>query len=274
MPTSTLIILAVFFVIVLVLTVAYVLLRQREQQLVKQLTDAQAKMSDTGFLEQRLRDIEQRALQKEQEMLAQAQTEATKVLSDAQGEANEVAVTAQHGAEQVASQAQAQAAAFIADAQTQSKQLVDQAAAQLTGFQQQLQQDQQQKLDPAYETAAKGLTDIPQLVSGKTDKLLEDVHTQMMAEFEKRQKDFDTRLDTEWQQVRTEISQYRDSAKKEVTDYKLQQQQKVDQHIGDLIGSTLRQTLSIALTPKDQQRIVFEALERAKEQHAFDEAAQ
>ena len=56
--------------------------------------------------------------------------------------------------------------------------------------------------------------------------------------------------------------------------YKQKQQQKVDEHIADLIGTTLRQTMSVALSPKDQQRIVFEALERAKEQHAFDEVAQ
>ena len=263
MPTSTIVILAVFLIIVAVLSVAYMLLRQREQQLVRELTDAQQKMSDSGFLEQRLHEIESRALEKEQEILAQAQQEAS-----------EVVTTAHHGAEQVTAQAQEQAGKFVTDAQEQAKQLVDQAAAQLTGFKQKLTEDQQQKLDPAYKEAAEGIADIPEQISEKTDKLMQDVQQQMLTEFEKRQLDFDAKLNTEWEQVRQEVAKFREEAKQEVMAYKQKQQQKVDEHIADLIGTTLRQTMSVALSPKDQQRIVFEALERAKEQHAFDEVAQ
>jgi F0F1-type ATP synthase membrane subunit b/b' len=252
MPTSTIVILAVFLIIVAVLSVAYVLLRQREQQLVRELSDAQQKMSDTGFLEQRLKEIETRALEKEQEILAQAQQEAS-----------EVVTAAHHGAEQVTTQAQ-----------EQTRQLIDQAAAQLTGWQQQMVQEQEQKLQPAYQEAAEGIADIPEQISAKTDKLMQDVQQQMLTEFEKRQQDFDAKLNTEWEQVRKEVAAYQDEAKQQVASYKQQQQQKVDKHIAELIGTTLRQTLSVALSPKDQQRIVFEALERAKEQHAFDEVTQ
>ena len=94
----------------------------------------------------------------------------------------------------------------------------------------------------------------------------------MMAQIKIRQQALDNKLDEEWSQARTQIADYRQRKEQEIEEWKAKSEAQLEKSILNLISDTLKETIHVTLTPKEHQQLVFEALEQAKESHAFGDS--
>lgn len=268
----TLYITLAFIFVVAILIGLYVVLHRREQKLLRELKDTKEKAADGGFLEDRLQEIQIRALQQEQKILEEAQQQASSVVSEAQHKANQAITQAQQQAEQVVTQAQQQASQLTTTAGNQAQELVAQTATTLKSIETQFQQAETEKLMPAYEEAVQDIDQVSQGLEQKTQQLFAKMETEMTAQIQARYKELDQKMEGEWSTARQQIEDYKTQKQQEVDHYKTEAEKRLEENILNLLSDTLKQTIQLTLNPKEHQKLVFDALEQAKENNAFTPA--
>lgn len=282
MPTFQIAIL--FCVFVVILSGVYVWLHRREQKLLRELDETKRQAMDGAFLEKRLKEIKERAIKSEKRLLDEAQHQAEHVVDEAKEKADESLTVAQKQASDIKSEAQEEAVRSVAEtkaqveqlaagAEQQAKQLLEEAARAMQKAQAKFEQESLGQLEPVYDKAAKDVAEATATLGQKTQELFTKLETEMMAQITTRQQELDARMSDEWSQVRQEIKDYKAQKQQELDEWKSGQMESISQTILNIISDTLKETIHITLTPKEHQQLVFEALEQAKESHAFDEPA-
>ena len=158
-------------------------------------------------------------------------------------------------------------------AEVQAKQLVEEAAQAMRAAEEKFQQEAQSKLTPVYDQAANDVASATSTLNQKTQDLFSRLESEMLAQIKSRQQELDSKMNEEWSQARTEIQDYKTQKQKEIDEWKANSEAELEKTILNLISDTLKETIHVTLTPKEHQQLVFEALERAKESHAFDAPA-
>lgn len=258
-----------FIVVVIVLIGLYVILHRREQKLLQELKETKEKAADGGFLEDRLQEIQARALQQEQKILEEAQQQASSVVTQAQAKASQAISQAEQQAQQVVSQAQQQVQQSLANAQTQANQMVEQTATTLKTIETQFQQAETEKLAPAYDEAVKDITEVSESLEERTQQLFSKMESEMTAQIQARYKELDQKMEGEWSAARQQIEQYKAQKLQDIDRLKAESEKQLEENILTLLSDTLKQTIHLTLSPKEHQKLVFDALEQAKENNAF-----
>lgn len=276
----TLVSAVVFILIVIGLVGLYVVLHRREQKLLKELEATKQKAADGGFLEDRLQEIQARALQQEQRILEEAQAQATNVVAQAQQQASQAIAGAQQQAQQVVSQAQAQVQQSLTQAQQQAsqltsaasqqaQQLVEQTATTLKTLETEFHTTEQEQLEPVYDQAAQSVTNVSAQLEQKTQELFDKMQAEMSAQMQSRYQEFDNKMEGEWTAARQQVEEYKKQKQAEADQWKQESEKRLEENILALLSDTLSQTIHVTLNAKEHQKLVFDALEQAKENNAF-----
>jgi hypothetical protein len=155
-------------------------------------------------------------------------------------------------------------------AEVQAKQLVEEAAQAMRLAEEKFQAETQSKLAPVYDKAANDVEAATKTLNQKTQDLFARLESEMLAQIKSRQQELDSKMNEEWAQARSEIQDYKTQKQKELDEWKANSEAELEKTILNLLSDTLKETIHVTLTPKEHQQLVFEALERAKESHAFD----
>lgn len=76
-------------------------------------------------------------------------------------------------------------------------------------------------------------------------------------------------LDESKSAIKTELMKSLGRASAEIEEYKKSEMEKIDRRIDDLVIQLAKELLRLNLTPKDHNKLVIQALEKAKEQGTF-----
>jgi hypothetical protein len=137
-------------------------------------------------------------------------------------------------------------------------------------FEESAEQNLSQSASQAQDSYSQFVTDSQQTLNKLVSddrKVLEEKTNQMITQSSAVFEQFMTKLSGE---VRTQLAGEMAKAKQEVDVYKKERMETINEKVIDILEEVLLATLGKKLSLKDEGEFVFQALETAKKEHAFD----